>query len=146
MTAAAAAANQIKKSLHLNRINKEIRIRTEIKSIYDEATHSLSTHFIKKEINRQKAATDEFRLQFICDRSFVVQQTHKMYSVICTHNLSVFTQQSYSDRIICSAFKTVHTVFFNLIFFFCIYQERSFFFSSFQLISKRSQSATLTQT
>ena len=55
MTAAAAAAmtaiNWIKKSLCLNRISKKIRIKTEIKSIYDEATCFLNTYFIKKKIN-----------------------------------------------------------------------------------------------
>ena len=125
MTAAAAAvttaANQIKKFSYLNRISKEIRIRTEIKSIYDRTTCSLNTHLIKKEISRQKATTDRFKLQFIHNRSFVVQQTHKMYSVICTHNSFIFTQQSHSDRIICSAFKIICAVFFDLIFFFHVY-------------------------
>ena len=135
-TAATAAAvmtviNWIKKFLCLNRINKEIRIRTEIKSIYDETTCFFSTHLIKKEINKQKAATDRFRLQSVCNRSFVVQQTHKMYSVICTHNSSVFTQQSYSDRTVCSALRTVCAVFFDLIFFLYAYWERSFFFFFF---------------
>ena len=130
-TAATAAAvttvtNWIKKSLCLNRISKEIK--TEIKCIYDEATHFFNTHFIKKKINRQKTATNELKLQSVYNKSFVVQQTHKMYSVICTHNLSVFTQQSYLNRIVCSALKTVCAVFFDLIFFFHIYQERSFFF------------------
>ena len=45
ITAAAAAtmtvANWIEKFSYLNRISKEIRIKTEIKSIYDETTHSL---------------------------------------------------------------------------------------------------------
>ena len=132
-TAAAAAAmtNWIKKSLCLNRISKEIRIRTEIKSIYDETTCSFNMHLIKKEINRQKAAADELRLQFVCDKSFVVQQIYKIYSVICTHDLSVFTQQSYLNRTVCSAFRTVYAVFFDLIFFLCVYQERSFFFFFF---------------
>ena len=129
-TAAAAAAmtNWVEKSLCLNRISKEIKIRIEIKSIYDEITCFLSMYLIKKEINRQKTATDEFKLQFVYNRSFVVQWTHKMYSVICTHNSFIFTQQSHSNRIICSAFRTVCAVFFNLIFFLCVYQERSFFF------------------
>ena len=130
MTAAAAAMiNWIEKSSCLNRINKEIRIKIEIKSIYDEATCSLDTHLIKKEINEQKAATDRFRLQSVCNRFFVVQQTHKIYSVICTHDLSVFTQWSHSDRIICPALRTVCVVFFDLIFFLHVYWERSFFFS-----------------
>ena len=55
-TATAAAVmtvtNWIKKSSCLNRISKEIRIRTEIKSIYDETTHFLDTYLIKKEINK----------------------------------------------------------------------------------------------
>ena len=75
ITATAAAVmtvtNQIKKFSHLNRVNKEIR--TEIKSIYDRTTHLFNTHFIKKEINKQKAATDRFKLQFICNRFFTVQ-------------------------------------------------------------------------
>ena len=128
ITTAAATANWIKKFLCLNRISKEIRIKIEIKSIYDEATCLLNTHFIKKKINRQKAATDEFRLQSVYNRFFVVQQTHKTYSVICTHDSFIFTQQSHSDRTVCSALKTVYTVFFDLIFFFCVYWERSFFF------------------
>ena len=131
VTAVMIMTNWIKKSSHLNRINKEIRIRIRIKSIYDEATHFLSMHFIKKKINKQKAATDKFRLQFICDRFFAVQQTHKIYSVICTYNLFIFTQQSYSDRTVCSALKTVHIVFFDLIFFFHTYWKRSFFFFFF---------------
>ena len=109
--------NWIKKNLCLNRISKEIRIKIKIKSIYDEATHLLNTHFIKKEINKQKAATDRFKLQFIYNRFFAVQQTYKMYSVICTHNSFIFTQQSHSDRTVCSAFRTVCVVFFDLIFF-----------------------------
>ena len=76
ITAAAAAANWVKKSLCLNRISK--RIRTEIKSIYNEATHLFNMCFIKKKINKQKAATNRFRLQFICDRSFAVQWIHKI--------------------------------------------------------------------
>ena len=88
-------------------------------------------HLIKKEINRQKAATDKFRLQSVHNRFFVVQQTHKMYSVICTHNLSVFTQQSYLNRTVCSALRIVCAVFFDLIFFLYAYQERSFFFFFF---------------
>ena len=88
-------------------------------------------HFIKKEINEQKAATDKLRLQFIYNKFFTVQQTHKIYSVICTHNSSVFTQQLYLNRIVCSALRTVCAVFLNLIFFFCVYQERSFFFFFF---------------
>ena len=132
MTATAAAVtavtNQIKKFLYLNRVSKEIRIRIRIKSIYNKATCLLNTHLIKKEINRQKTATDELRLQFIYDRSFVVQQTHKIYSVICTHNSFTFTQQSYLDRTVCSALRTVHAVFFDLIFFLYTYWERSFFF------------------
>ena len=127
-TAAMTAANWAEKFLCLNRISKEIRIKIEIKSIYNEATHSLSIYFIKKEINEQKATTDRFRLQFVHNKSFVVQQTHKIYFVICIHNLSAFTQWSYSNRIICSALKTVHIIFFDLIFFFYTYQERSFFF------------------
>ena len=130
-TAVMTAANQTEKFLCLNRINKEIRIRTEIKSIYDEAICFLSTHFIKKKINKQKAATDRFKLQFICNRFFIVQQIHKMYSVICTYNSFIFTQWSHLNKIICSAFKTVCAVFFDLIFFFHIYWERSSFFFFF---------------
>ena len=130
-TAAAAVTNWIKKSLCLNRVSKEIRIRTEIKSIYDETTCFFSTHLIKKEINKQKAATDRFRLQSVCNRSFVVQQTHKMYSVICTHNSFIFTQQSHLNRTVCSALRTVCVVFFDLIFFFCTYQKKFFFFFFF---------------
>ena len=125
------AINWVKKSLCLNRISKEIRIKIKIKSIYDRTTHLLSMHFIKKKINRQKTATDEFKLQSVYNRFFVVQQTYKIYSVICTHNLSIFTQQLHSDRTVCSALKTVHAVFFDLIFFFCIYQKRSSFFFFF---------------
>ena len=137
ITAAAVAAaamiviNWIENFLCLNRVSKEIRIRTEIKSIYDETTCFLSTHLIKKEINKQKAATDRFRLQSVCNRSFVVQQTHKMYSVICTHNSFIFTQQSHLNRTVCSALRTVCVVFFDLIFFLHTYQERSFFFFFF---------------
>ena len=134
MTAVMTAANWIKKFSHLNRINKEIRIRTGIKSIYDKTTCLLSTCLIKKEINEQKAATDRFRLQFVYNKFFVVQQTHKMYFMICTHNSSAFTQQSHSSRTVCSAFRTVCAVFFDLIFFFCTYWERSFFFFFFFLI------------
>ena len=125
------AANWTEKFLYLNRINKEIRIRTEIKSIYDEVICFLSTHFIKKEINRQKAATDKFKLQFVYNKSFVVQQTHKMYSVICIHNLFIFTQQLHLNKTVCSALKTVYAVFFDLIFFFYTYWERSSFFFFF---------------
>ena len=121
--------NWIKKFSHLNRISKEIR--TEIKSIYDKTIHSFSTHFIKKEINEQKAATDKLKLQFVCDRFFAVQWMYKIYFMICTHNSSVFTQQLYLNRTVCSALKTVCTVFFDLIFFFCVYQERSSFFFFF---------------
>ena len=140
MTAAAAAAvmtvtNWTKKFLCLNRINKKIRIRIKIKSIYNEATCLLDMCFIKKKINEQKTATNEFKLQFVCNKSFVVQQTHKIYSVICTHDSSVFTQQSYSNRIVCSALKTVCTVFFDLIFFLYMYQERSSFFFFFLLLN-----------
>ena len=127
-TAVMTATNWAEKSLCLNRVNKEIRIKTEIKSIYDEATCSLSTHFIKKKISKQEAATNRFKLQFVYNRSFIVQWTHKMYSVICTHNLFIFTQQSHSDRTVCSALRTVCAVFFDLIFFLCMYWERSFFF------------------
>ena len=93
-TAAAVAAvtNWIKKSSCLNRVSKEIRIRIRIKSIYDETTCFLSMYLIKKEINKQKATTNKFRLQSVCDRFFVVQQVHKMYSVICTHDSFIFTQ------------------------------------------------------
>ena len=133
MTATAAAAmivtNWAEKFSHLNRISKEIR--TKIKSIYDKTICFLDTHFIKKEINEQKAATNKFRLQSIYNRSFAVQWVHKIYLVICTHNLSVFTQQSYSDRTVCSALKIVCAVFFDLIFFFYAYQKRSFFFFFF---------------
>ena len=66
ITAAATAVmtmiNWIEKSLHLNRVSKEIRIKIEIKSIYDEATYLLDIYFIKKKINKQKAATDRFKL------------------------------------------------------------------------------------
>ena len=127
-TAVMTAANWIKKFSYLNRISKEIKIRIKIKSIYNEATCSLDMCFIKKEINEQKAATDEFKLQFVCNKFFVVQWTHKMYFVICTHNSFIFTQWSYLNRTVCSAFRTVCVVFFDLIFFFCVYQERSFFF------------------
>ena len=133
ITATAAAAvtvtNWIKKFLCLNRVSKEIRIRIEIKSIYDEATCSFDMCLIKKEINEQKTATDELRLQSVCNRFFVVQQTHKMYSVICTHDSSAFTQQSHSDRIVCSALRTAHVIFFDLVFFLHVYQEKSSFFS-----------------
>ena len=90
VTVTMTVTNQTEKFSHLNRISKEIRIKIRIKSIYDEATCFFDTHFIKKEINKQKAATDRFRLQFVCDRFFVVQQTHKMYFVICTHNSFIF--------------------------------------------------------
>ena len=135
MTAAAAAAvtNWVKKFSHLNRVSKEIRIKIRIKSIYDETTCLLSIHFIKKEINKQKAATNKFKLQSVCDRSFIVQWAHKMYSVICTHNLSAFTQWSYLDRIVCSALRTVYAVFFDLIFFLYVYWKRSFFFFFFSI-------------
>ena len=118
-TAAATAAvtNQIKNFLCLNRVSKKIRIKIKIKSIYDRTTCLFSTHLIKKEINEQKAATDRLRLQSVHDRSFVVQQTHKMYSVICIHNSFIFTQQSHSDRTVCSAFRIICAVFFDLIFF-----------------------------
>ena len=70
-TAVITAANQTEKFSYLNRVNK--KIRTEIKSIYDETTHFLDMHFIKKEINEQKAATNKFRLQSVYNRFFVVQ-------------------------------------------------------------------------
>ena len=78
MTTAATAAvmtavNQIEKFSCLNRISKKIRIRIEIKSIYNEATCFLDTYFIKKKINKQKAATDRLRLQSVYNKSFVVQ-------------------------------------------------------------------------
>ena len=123
--------NWVEKSLCLNRISKKIRIKIEIKSIYDEATHFLNIYFIKKKINKQKTATNKFKLQSVCDRFFVVQQTHKIYSVICTHNSFIFTQQSHSNRTVCSAFRIICAVFFDLIFFFCIYWERSSFFFFF---------------
>ena len=129
--AAVTATNQIKKFLCLNRVSKEIRIRIEIKSIYNEAICFFDIYFIKKEINKQKAATDKLRLQSVCDKFFVVQQTHKKYFVIYTYNSSAFTQQLYLNRTVCSALRTVCAVFFDLIFFFCIYQERSFFFFFF---------------
>ena len=131
------AANQIKKFSYLNRINKEIRIKIRIKSIYDEATCFLSMHFIKKEINRQKAATDRFRLQSVYNRFFAVQQAHKTYFMICTHNSFTFTQQSHSDRTVCSALKITHIIFFDLIFFLYTYQERSFFFFFFSINLKK---------
>ena len=137
-TAATTAANQTEKFSYLNRVSKEIRIKTEIKSIYDETTCSFSMHLIKKEISEQKAATDRFRLQSVHNRFFVVQQTHKMYSVICTHNSLIFTQQSYSDRTVCSALRIVHAVFFDLIFFLYTYQERSFFFFFFLIDFKKT--------
>ena len=132
MTTAATVTtiiNWVKKFLCLNRVSKKIRIKIKIKNIYDEAICFLSIHFIKKEINEQKAATDRFRLQFVCDRSFVVQWTHKTYFVICTHNSFIFTQQSHLNRTVCSAFRTVHVIFFDLIFFLHTYWKRSFFFS-----------------
>ena len=134
---AITVTNWIKKFLCLNRINKEIRIKTEIKSIYDEATCLFDTHFIKKEINKQKATTNRFKLQFIYNRFFVVQQIHKMYFVICTHNLFIFTQQLYLNRTVCSALKTVCAVFFDLIFFFYVYWERFFFFFFFSINFKK---------
>ena len=127
--AATTVTNWTEKFLCLNRISKEIRIKIEIKNIYNKATCFLDTHFIKKEINEQKAATDEFKLQFVYNRSFVVQWAHKMYSVICTHDSFIFTQQSHLNRTVCSALKTVCIVFFDLIFFFHMYWKRSFFFS-----------------
>ena len=133
-TAAMTVTNWTEKFSYLNRISKEIRIKIKIKSIYDEAICFFDMYFIKKEINKQKAATDKFRLQSVCNKSFVVQWTHKMYFMICTHNSSVFTQWSHSDRIICSAFRIIYTVFFDLIFFFCMYWKRSSFFFFFFLI------------
>ena len=126
-TAVMTAANWVKKSSCLNRVSKEIRIRIEIKSIYDEAICFLNIYFIKKEINRQKVTTDEFRLQSVYNKFFVVQWAHKTYSVICTHNLFIFTQWSYLDRTVCSALRIIYAVFFDLIFFLHTYQERSFF-------------------
>ena len=70
-TAAATAANWVKKFLHLNRISKKIKI--EIKSIYNEATCSFDTYFIKKKTDEQKAATNRFKLQSVYNRFFVVQ-------------------------------------------------------------------------
>ena len=128
-----AVTNWAEKFLCLNRVSKEIRIKIEIKSIYNEATCLLDIYFIKKEINEQKAATDRFKLQSVCNRFFVVQWTHKIYFVICTYDSSVFTQQLYSDRTVCSAFRTVCAVFFNLIFFLHVYQKRSFFFFFFSI-------------
>ena len=130
-TAAMTAANWIEKFSYLNRVSKEIRIRTEIKNIYNETTCSFNTYFIKKKTDRQKTTTDEFKLQFVCNRSFVVQWIHKMYFVICTHNLFIFTQQSHLNRTACSALRTVCAVFFDLIFFFHTYWERSSFFFFF---------------
>ena len=126
-----AVTNWVKKFLHLNRISKEIRIRIKIKSIYNEATCFLSTHLIKKEINKQKAAINRFKLQSVYNRFFAVQWVHKMYFMICTHNSFIFTQQLYLNRIVCSALKIICVVFFNLIFFLCMYQERFFFFFFF---------------
>ena len=128
MTAVMTATNWIKKLLCLNKISKKIRIKIKIKSIYNETTCLLDIHFIKKKINKQKAVTDELRLQSVCNKSFVVQWIHKMYFVICTHNSFIFTQQSYLNRTVCSALRTVCAVFFDLIFFLCTYWERSFFF------------------
>ena len=128
-TAATTVINWTEKFLCLNRISK--KIKTEIKSIYDETTCSFSTYFIKKKINEQKTATDRLKLQSVYDRFFVVQQTHKMYFVICIHDSFTFTQQSHLNRTVCSALKTVCTVFFDLIFFLHTYQERSFFFFFF---------------
>ena len=76
MTTTAAvmtAVNWVEKSSYLNRVSKEIRIRTEIKSIYNRTTCFFSMHFIKKKISEQKAATDEFRLQSVYNKFFVVQ-------------------------------------------------------------------------
>ena len=128
-TAVMTAANWIEKFLCLNRVSKEIRIR--IKNIYNEATCLFNMYLIKKEINRQKTAINELKLQSVYNKSFVVQQTHKIYFVICTHDSSVFTQQLYSDRTVCFTLKTICAVFFYLIFFFCVYQEKSFFFFFF---------------
>ena len=122
--AAAAVTNWIKEFLCLNRVSKEIRIRTGIKSIYDGTTCPLSMHLTKKEISRQEAATDRFRLQSVCDRPFVVQQAHKMYPVVCTHNSSVFTQQPHLGRTACSALRTARAIFFDLVSFPCAYQGR----------------------
>ena len=127
-TTVTTAANWVKKFSCLNRVSKKIRIRIRIKSIYNETTHFFDMHLIKKKINEQKAATNKLRLQSVYNRFFVVQWVHKTYSVICTHNSFTFTQQSHLNRIVCSALRTVCAVFFDLIFFFCTYQERSFFF------------------
>ena len=78
------------KNFMLNRISKEIRIKIEIKNIYDEATCLFNTYFIKKKINKQKTTTNKFKLQFVYNRSFAVQQIHKMYFVIYIYNLFVF--------------------------------------------------------
>ena len=133
ITAVMTAVNWTEKFSCLNRVSKEIRIRIKIKSIYNEATCFLDIYLIKKEINKQKAATDKLRLQSVCNRSFVVQQAHKIYSVICTHNSSIFTQWSYLNRTVCSALRTVYAVFFDLIFFFYVYWEKSFFFFFFSI-------------
>ena len=129
VTAVTTVTNWVKKFLYLNRVSKEIRIK--IKSIYDKTTCFFSMHLIKKKINRQKVTTNEFRLQSVHNRSFVVQWMHKIYLIICTHNSSAFTQQSHSGRTVCSALKIIYIVFFDLIFFFYTYWERSFFFFFF---------------
>ena len=72
-TAAMITANQAEKSSCLNRISKKIRIKIKIKSIYDRTTCLLNMHFIKKEINKQKTATDELKLQSVYNRFFAVQ-------------------------------------------------------------------------
>ena len=87
--------------------------------------------FDKKETNEWKINTDVFKLQFLQIRSLAVQQTHKIYSVICTHSLFITAQWLYLNRIIYSAFKTVCAVFFDLFSFLYMYRESFFFFFFF---------------
>ena len=107
---------------------------------------SLCTCSDKKEINKWKINTNVFKSQFLWIKFLAVQWTHKIYFAVCIYSSSAIVQQSYSNRIICSALKTVCAVFFDLLSFFCMYRESFFFFFFFFFFSIGPKEITAQET
>ena len=152
MTAAAATAvmtvtNWIKKFSHLNRINKEIRIRIEFKSIYNEATCLLDIHFIKKKsMNKKQQQTDLNCSLFVTD--FLLCSEYTRCILWSAHTIHSYLHNNYIQTELSVLHSELYVSFFLIwsFFFTCIKKDLFSSFSSFQLISKRSQFTMLTWT